>query len=70
MVTESDSLRLKIFGVIATLCTGGVYLCWIGIMALSAWRWIGASNLLALLNRIHASPASSIRLYASVTAAS
>ena len=31
MVTESVSLRLKVFGVIATLCTGGVYLCWIGV---------------------------------------
>ena len=40
MVTESVTLRLKVFGVIATLCTGGVYLCWIGFMAQSAWRWV------------------------------
>ena len=39
MFTESGSLRMKVFSVIATLCTGGAYLCWIGFMAQSAWRW-------------------------------
>ncbi len=39
MVTESEGLLLRVFGVIATLCTGVVYLCWIGFMAQSAWRW-------------------------------
>ena len=39
MITESQGLRLRVFGVITTLCTGSVYLCWIGFMARSAWRW-------------------------------